>query len=176
MDPNTNPNLLFNASGQTYHPSDQPYEQYNPSAQPYNNSGQPYELYDPTAYNNSGQTYNPTLYDAGARVYHDATPQDTAHQDGWVDPAQIQPRPPQIDVAALLAAHNELSEKLNRMNLQYNNTVNNTVQQQMKAYQESLENNRSQDPIQGAGYSVPETSHQWSAQATPSSAIKPSSF
>ncbi|KAJ7038917.1 hypothetical protein C8F04DRAFT_1179253 [Mycena alexandri] len=121
MDPNTNPNLLFDASGQPYHPSDQPYQQYDPSAQPYNNSGEPYELYEPTAYDNSGQTYNHAvqhygdggqLYDAGAQVYHDTTPQDAARQDGWVDPTQIQPGPTQIDVTSLLAAHNELSEKL----------------------------------------------------------------
>ncbi|KAJ6609189.1 hypothetical protein B0H10DRAFT_2438687, partial [Mycena sp. CBHHK59/15] len=161
----TNPNLLFDTSGQTYHTSGQPYEHYDPSAQPYNNSGQPYEHYDPsaqpydnsgqpyehydpTAYDNSGQTYDTAvqhygaggqLYETGGQVYNEAAPQDAAPQDGWIDPAQIQPGPPQIDVATLLAAHNELSKKLNRMNLQYNDTVNNTIQQQMKAYQESVD-------------------------------------
>ncbi|KAJ6535272.1 hypothetical protein DFH09DRAFT_1325097 [Mycena vulgaris] len=108
----------------------------------------PYKHYDPTAYDNSGQTYDTAaqhygaggqLYKAGGQDYNEAVPQDAAPQDGWIDPAQIQPGPPQIDVAALLAAHNELSKKLNHMNLEYNDTVNNTVQQQMKAYQESVD-------------------------------------
>jgi hypothetical protein len=275
------PNLVFDASGQTYYTSGQsvqPYEHYDPSVQPYDNSGQPYNDYDPTAYDNSEQTYDTSvlaggqLYDADGQLYNDAAPQNAAPQDGWIDTTHIQPGPPQFDVAALFAAHNELSEKLKHMNIQYNETVNNTVSEQMRAYQESVNDDmnalraqrdaaqaqvdttarqmaetiarlereryvstlvflpslsnapsapssaasnlplprtprslprlprlptRCMSPlftflhfrshsslqrpsqgyaIQGAGYSIPEASPHWSAQATPSSASEPSSF
>ncbi|KAJ6580157.1 hypothetical protein DFH09DRAFT_1077062 [Mycena vulgaris] len=115
----------YDNSGQTYHPSGQPYEQYDPTAQPYNSSGQtfhasgqPYEQYDPTAqpydsaeaYDTSAQRYDVSAgqhLNGGGQHYNAAAPQVAVPEEGWFEPAPV-------DVAGLVASNQQLLEKIAR--------------------------------------------------------------